>query len=45
MTNFFVTPLATAASTAWPVQSPHWATLAVEADVSKAVDSFMIGLP
>jgi hypothetical protein len=42
--NFFVTPLATAASTAQPVQSPHWATFAVEADVPEAADSFMIGL-
>ena len=36
--NFFVTPLATAASTAQPVQSPHWATFAVEADVPEAAE-------
>ena len=42
--DFFVTPLATAASAAQPVQSPRWATFAVEADLPEAADSFMIGL-
>jgi erythromycin esterase len=42
--DFYVTPLATAASTAHPVQSPQWAMFAVEADVPEAADSFMIGL-
>jgi erythromycin esterase len=42
--SFFVTPLATAASTAQPVQSPLWAAFAVEADVPEAADSFTIGL-
>lgn len=42
--EFFVAPLATATSTAQPMQSPQWATFAVEADVPAAADSFMIGL-
>ena len=42
--NFFVTPLAAAASTAQPVQSPNWARFSVEADVPEAADSFIIGL-
>jgi erythromycin esterase len=42
--DFFVTPLVTATSTAEPVQSPQWATLAVEAKVPEAAESFMIGL-
>jgi hypothetical protein len=42
--DFFVAPLATAASSPQPVQSPQWATFAVEADVPEAADSFMIGL-
>ena len=42
--DFFVTPLAIAASAAKPVQSPQWATFAVEADVPEAADSFVIGL-
>ena len=42
--DFFVTPLATAASTAEPVQSPQWETVAVEADVPEMADSFVIGL-
>jgi hypothetical protein len=42
--DFFVSPLATAASAAQPVQSPQWATFAVEADLPEAADSFMIGL-
>lgn len=41
---FFVTPLATATSAAEPVQSPHWATLAVEADVPETADTVVIGL-
>jgi erythromycin esterase len=41
---FYVTPLATAVSAAQPVQSPQWATFAVEADVPEAADSVTIGL-
>jgi erythromycin esterase len=41
---FFGAPLATAASSAEPVQSPHWTTLAVEADVPETADTFVIGL-
>jgi erythromycin esterase len=42
--DFFVAPLATAASSPQPVQSPWWAKFAVEADVPEAADSFLIGL-
>ena len=42
--DFFVTPLATVVSAAQPVQSPQWATFAVEADMPETADSFMIGL-
>jgi hypothetical protein len=41
---FFGAPLATAASSAEPVRSPHWTTLAVEADVPETADTFVIGL-
>jgi erythromycin esterase len=42
--DFFVAPLATAASSSQPVQSPRWATVAVEADMPETADSVMIGL-
>lgn len=42
--DFFVAPLATVISAAQPLQSPQWATLAVEADVPEAAGSFVIGL-
>ncbi len=41
---FFVAPIATATSSDEPVQSPQWATFAVEADVPEAAGSFVIGL-
>ena len=42
--RFFDAPLATFASAAQPMQSPRWATFAVEADVPDAADSLAIGL-
>lgn len=42
--EFFVAPLAIAVSAEQPVQSPEWATFAVEADVPQAAESFLIGL-
>ena len=42
--DFFVAPLATAASSPQPVQSPQWETISVEADVPETADSFVIGL-
>ncbi len=42
--DFFVGPLATAASSPQRVQSPQWETISVEADVPEAADSFVIGL-
>ena len=42
--GFFVTPLATAASSTEPVRSLEWSRLAVEAEVPEAADSFLIGL-
>jgi hypothetical protein len=42
--DFFVTEIAVATSAEQPVQSPQWATAAVEADVPQAADSFTIGL-
>ena len=41
---FFITPHASAASSAEPVQSPQWTTLAVEADVPETADMFVMGL-
>jgi Erythromycin esterase len=41
---FFVTPITTTISTAQPVQSAQWSTVAVEADAPEAADSFVIGL-
>jgi erythromycin esterase len=41
---FFVVPIATVASSAAPVQSPQWATLAVEADVPETAGTLVIGL-
>ncbi len=42
--DFFAAEIAAAACTDAPVRSPQWATLAVEADVPEAADSFVIGL-
>jgi erythromycin esterase len=42
--DFFATEIAVAASSEQPVQSPQWATFAVEANVPEAADSFLIGL-
>jgi len=42
--DFYVGPLATVISAPQPLQSPQWATLAVEADVPEAADTFVIGL-
>ena len=42
--DVYVAPLGTAASSAEPVRSPHWTTLAVEADVPETADAFVIGL-
>jgi erythromycin esterase len=42
--DFFVSPLATAASTFEPVRSPQWATYAVEAEVPEVADSLLLGL-
>jgi erythromycin esterase len=42
--GFFVDPLATAASSPEPVQSPQWETISVEVDVPETADSFVIGL-
>jgi erythromycin esterase len=42
--DFYVAPLATVISAAQPLQSPPWATLAVETDVPEAADTFVIGL-
>ena len=42
--DFYVVPRATVVSAAQPLQSPQWATLAVEADVPEAADTFVIGL-
>lgn len=41
---FFVTPLATVASSVAPVQSPYWTRLAVEAETPENAHSFIIGL-
>jgi len=38
------TPLATVASSEQPLHSPHWTTIAVEADLSESADTFVIGL-
>ena len=42
--DFYVTPLATATSSAEPARSPLWASFAVEAEVPEPADSFVIGL-
>ena len=41
---FFTQAPRTVASSAAPVQSPQWTTIAVEADVPEAADSIVIGL-
>jgi erythromycin esterase len=42
--DVFATPIATVASSPQPLQSPQWATIAVEAALPEAADSIVIGL-
>ena len=42
--DFYLSSLATVAPAEQPLQTPHWTTIAVEADLPDAAGSFVIGL-